>query len=258
MNLRSPRNQGFTLIELLAVIGILALVAATALPGLAGTRGRNKTIACLNNLRQMGAASQMYAQDDSRGRLTGTLQSAPSSMQADDDLNWLHGFGPNFPKGYIDDLTAFCCPATRNTVRATPQYQAIYNGVLITKLLDLDNNAVSNTDAYGHSYEMLSCWYDSPTFTRKTASTVLAYRNKVQPDPGGPSQIFILMDAMEPHTAQGWRYENFPNPYNGHGQIGGNVAFADGHAAWIAVERWHDAISRSQDFPASWSFPPGY
>ncbi len=41
----SPHNQAFTLIELLASIAILALVAATALPGLAGTTpGQQPTI----------------------------------------------------------------------------------------------------------------------------------------------------------------------------------------------------------------------
>ena len=41
----------------------------------------------------MSLGSMMYAEDDSQGRLTGTLQTTPNGQQGDDDLNWLYGFG---------------------------------------------------------------------------------------------------------------------------------------------------------------------
>jgi type II secretory pathway pseudopilin PulG len=244
------RCAAFTLLELLLVVGVLGLVAVMAVPGSAGTRERNKRIACLNNLRAMGAASQMYAQDDSKGRLTGTLKSTPVTMQADDDLNWLHGFGTNFPKGYIDDLNTFCCPATRNRVRPDVRYQTLYNGSVITKLLDLDNNTIGNMATNGHSYEMESCWKNLPNYTRRTTRTVLSYRHEKGTLAGtvtGPSQTFIFFDGMEPHSAQGWPWEDWPNPYDGHGQDGGNVGFADGHCEWIGKASWNYRYELSAD-----------
>jgi len=61
MNARRP--QAFTLIELLAVIGVIGLLAALLLPALARVKRRAQAVFCLNNLRQWGLATQLYAGD---------------------------------------------------------------------------------------------------------------------------------------------------------------------------------------------------
>jgi prepilin-type N-terminal cleavage/methylation domain-containing protein/prepilin-type processing-associated H-X9-DG protein len=52
---------GFTLLELLSVVAVIALLAALLLPALSGAKGRAQAVACLNNLRQWGLATQLYA-----------------------------------------------------------------------------------------------------------------------------------------------------------------------------------------------------
>jgi prepilin-type N-terminal cleavage/methylation domain-containing protein/prepilin-type processing-associated H-X9-DG protein len=57
------KKWGFTLIELLVVIAIIAILAAILFPVFAQSRKNAQKIACISNLRQIGAGILLYAQD---------------------------------------------------------------------------------------------------------------------------------------------------------------------------------------------------
>ena len=60
---RKTVTKGFTLIELLVVIAIIAVLMAVLLPALGRARKQGKSVVCRNNLKQVGYAAALYAQD---------------------------------------------------------------------------------------------------------------------------------------------------------------------------------------------------
>jgi type II secretory pathway pseudopilin PulG len=99
------------LIELLVVIGIIALLAALLLPTLGRAKSKAYNIVCVNQLKQLGAAARLYADDnDSRMPRAEILPTMPVDPQ--NPLPRIcDGLGPYVGKaGGTNSAAVFKCP----------------------------------------------------------------------------------------------------------------------------------------------------
>jgi len=106
-------RQGFTLIELLVVIAIIAILAAMLFPVFSRAREAARKTVCASNLRQLGMACAMYAQDY-EGIFPCDHYACNSSTTHKQLVKQL--------EPYVKNMKLFYCPSTWKVQRWMPDF----------------------------------------------------------------------------------------------------------------------------------------
>jgi prepilin-type N-terminal cleavage/methylation domain-containing protein/prepilin-type processing-associated H-X9-DG protein len=236
-----PRS-GFTLIELLVVIAIIAILAGMLLPALSRAKEKGKQTYCINNIRQLGLASRLYAQDsEDRSPPTFQVRGANVFRKA-----WF-----NFLAPYTGTSNLILCPSRSVKFK---ELIAVYPS-------EKDNHEVSN---YSMNFKIGGCdWpgtWDAQkwpqlkdTAIKNPARTVLMTDSGTRPvnskDPlkcvtvKSPEKAgcWIVHDPGNDAPNTGGVTNTDPNwggPHLRH-NTRSNVLFADNHVEALKASQWY-------------------
>lgn len=203
-------RRGFTLIELLVVIAIIAILAAILFPVFAKAREKARQASCLSNCRQFATAIMAYVQDYDERFFTSTY--------ADCLLNPPGPFWASCIYPYVMNVQLYICPTGGG-----------HGG---TQTLTYNNWTFPVRPHYG--------WNDAlggrslAVLTKPSETVAIAdcshqvFASHVGRIAWANSNDGVLY-PVAPLTSADYMKDQYSR-HNG----GENIAFADGHAKWMA------------------------
>jgi prepilin-type processing-associated H-X9-DG protein len=227
---QSHQLDGFTRMEVLFVVGVLTLGVLLILPELAKTTQRAAGTSCVNQLKSMGVAFRLYANDyDEKNPYQVLAERATNGSPASP----LGSFDPTngaelwriFQEagGELSSPWIAVCP-TDTRVAATDFEET---------------NLTLNSFAYTtNRLDSLSYWFAPETRVDRPNLLVLGDRNLYRSSTllGGSQRLGSTKGETK---SLAWGSEMH--------HLGGNIAFSDGHVDQLSSDGLREALAKSSD-----------
>lgn len=205
---RAIRNRGFTLVELLVVVVILAILAAVIVPAIQGALEKSHAAKCMGNLKQLAASHLLWAADNNGSFVT-----------------------------YYDPNYSFAGRGYWSRIFADTGYLPLDNGIQVCPSLKGSDVHLINEDNIHYGYNYLH------------VGSSIRYGGGLDParvaQIAKPSETILLADAYRPNAGANGEPRGTSllsdakgGPFIPHARHTGglNIAWADGHVAWIKIK----------------------
>ncbi|MBP5231850.1 MAG: prepilin-type N-terminal cleavage/methylation domain-containing protein [Planctomycetes bacterium] len=247
------KAKRFTLVEMLIGVAIIAILAALLCPSLKNAIERGRTLACLNNERQIGICVVSYAQDN-HDRLPNKPFWGPGNYRNNNKCESYSNTWPVHVLPYagkkatrLSDMkdTIFQCPNLGKTgILYKDGHVGGYNGWILNSYGH--NQKINGTQLKREDYPKLKAWDLNGNLTADAAKNgyfQFARLGKVKDsakvvftaDGGTRGEVNELSDNQTSWNTQ-YYSDKFSFRHNKYDTI--NVLYVDGHAAPMHFMVW--------------------